>query len=157
MLFIAKPERKPGEKPRLRTVFDLRARNANTRKMTSPLPDIDVIMRRVASKLYRTVLDLKDAYEQVRIALADVWKTAFGTPSGNMFSNVLQQGDCNAPATYQAIMNHIFSQFIGMYTWMILLSTLIHCRSILNIYQKGVRSTREREVLSVRRKVRLPL
>jgi len=83
--------------------------------MTSPLPDIDVIMRRVASKLYRTVLDLKDAYEQVRIALADVWKTAFGTPSGNMFSNVLQQGDCNAPATYQAIMNHIFSQFIGIF------------------------------------------
>ncbi|KIK33352.1 hypothetical protein CY34DRAFT_27054 [Suillus luteus UH-Slu-Lm8-n1] len=44
MLFI----RKPGS-DRLRTVVDLRERNKNTRKLTSPLPDMEGILRR-----YRT-------------------------------------------------------------------------------------------------------
>ncbi|KAJ3511636.1 hypothetical protein NLJ89_g3978 [Agrocybe chaxingu] len=114
IMFIPKPA-KPGETPKLRTVMDLRPRNANTKKMSSPLPDIDGIMRRVASKKYRSVLDLKDAYEQVRIEPSDVWKTAFATPNGNMVSHVIQIGDCNAPATYQALMNHIFSPYIGKF------------------------------------------
>ena len=33
-----------------------------------------------------------------------LWKT----PSGNMISDVLQQGDCNAPATYQATYNESY-------------------------------------------------
>jgi hypothetical protein len=37
-------------------------------------------------------------------------------PDGNMVSHVLQQGDCNAPATYQALMNHLFREYLG--TWM---------------------------------------
>lgn len=114
MMYIPKPS-KNGEPPKLRTVIDLRARNANTKKMASPLPDIDGIMRRVASKKYRTLLDMKDAYEQTRIRPEDVWKTAFATPNGNMVSNVLQIGDINAPATHQSSMNHIFSQYIGRF------------------------------------------
>ncbi|CAA7268279.1 unnamed protein product [Cyclocybe aegerita] len=82
-MFIPKPAQE-GEPTRLRTVIDLRARNANTKKMASPLPDIDGIMCRVASKKYRSVLDLKDAYEQVRVEPQDVWKMAFATPNGNM-------------------------------------------------------------------------
>ena len=34
---------------------------------------------------------------------------------GNMVSLVVQQGDCNAPATYQALMNHIFGEHIGIF------------------------------------------
>jgi hypothetical protein len=30
-----------------------------------------------------------------------------------MVSLVVQMEDCNAPATYQALMNHIFSAYIG--------------------------------------------
>lgn len=114
MMFIPKPG-KPGEELRLRTVKDLRPRNANTHKLISPLPDIDGIMRRVASKPYRSLIDLKDAYEQVRIEPGDVWKTAFNTPNGNMVSHVIQIGDCNAPATFQSLMNHIFSSYIGKF------------------------------------------
>jgi len=32
-----------------------------------------------------------------------------------MVSLVVQIGDCNAPATYQALMNHIFSGYIGRF------------------------------------------
>ena len=114
MMYIAKPG-KDGEPAKLRTVIDLRARNDNMKKMASPLPDIDGIMRRVASKKYRSLLDLKDGYEQVRIEPNDIWKTAFAMPNGKMVSHVLQQGDANAPATYQTLMNYIFSPYIGKF------------------------------------------
>jgi len=32
-----------------------------------------------------------------------------------MVSLVVQQGDCNAPATYQALMNHIFGMYIRIF------------------------------------------
>jgi hypothetical protein len=38
------------------------------------------------------------------------------TSDRNMVSHVLQQGNCNAPATYQALMNHLFGEYLG--TWM---------------------------------------
>ena len=114
MMYIAKPG-KDGEPAKLRTVIDLHARNDNMKKMASPLPDIDGIMRRVASKKYRSLLDLKDGYEQVRIEPDDIWKTAFAMPNGNMVSHVLQQGDANALATYQTLMNYIFSPYIGKF------------------------------------------
>ena len=64
MLLIHKPH-KPKNAPELRTVIDLRERNKNTVKLSSPLPDIDGVLRRVAAKKYRSVLDLTAAYEQI--------------------------------------------------------------------------------------------
>ena len=71
------------------------------------------MLRRTASKPFRMVLDLKNAYEQIRIIPEHVERSAVTTPDGNMVSLVIQQGDCNAPATYQALMNHLFSAYIG--------------------------------------------
>jgi len=110
MLLIQKPKR---DAPELRIVVDLRERNKNTHKMTSPLPDMEGVLRRTAKHKYRTALDLKSAYEQIRIIPEHVSRTTVTTPDGNMVSHVVQQGDCNAPATYQALMNHLFSALIG--------------------------------------------
>ena len=112
MLLIPKPGTNP---PLLRTVVDLHERNRNTRKLTSPLPDMEGMLRRTASKPYRTSLDLKNAYEQIRIVPEHVERFSVTTPDGNMISLVVQQGDCNAPATYQALMNHLFSSYIGRF------------------------------------------
>ncbi len=109
MLLIPKPH-KPSE---LRTVFDLREQNKNTRKLTSPLPDMEGMLRRAAKHKFQTALDLKSAYEQIHIIPEYVSRMAVTTPDGNMVSNVAQQGDCNAPATYQTLMNHLFSAYIG--------------------------------------------
>ena len=38
------------------------------------------------------------------------------TPDRNMVSTVVQIGDCNVPATYQALMNYLFSSYLGR--WM---------------------------------------
>jgi hypothetical protein len=105
---------KPGT-GKLRTVVDLRARNQNTFKQSSPLPDMEGILRRVAGRKYRSIIDGQDAYEQIRIVPEHVSRSAVTTPDGNMVSNVIQIGDCNAPATYQALMNHLFGEYIGRF------------------------------------------
>ncbi len=61
------------------------------------------------------MLDGKDAYEQIRIIPEHVHRTLFTTPDGSMVSHVLQMGDCNGGATYQALMNHVFAEFIGVF------------------------------------------
>ncbi|SJK99843.1 uncharacterized protein ARMOST_03154 [Armillaria ostoyae] len=110
MLLIKKPA-----SVLLRTVVDLCAWNANTKKLASPLPDINSILRHVACAKYFLLMDSSNAYEQVRVEPAHVERTAILTPDGNMLSLVMQQGDCNAPTTFQAIMNLIFLLYIGRF------------------------------------------
>jgi Reverse transcriptase (RNA-dependent DNA polymerase) len=110
MLLIPKPRTSPIQ---LRTVVDLRERNKNMHRLTSPLPDMEGMLRKAASKPFQSTLDLKSAYEQIQIVPEHVERSTVTTPDGNMVSQVVQIGDCSAPATYQALMNHLFSSFIG--------------------------------------------
>ena len=145
MLLIPKPH-KPKNAPELRTVFDLRERNKNTVKLSSPLPDIDEVLRRVAAKKFKLVLDLTAAYEQIRIIPEHVERSAVSTPDGNMVSLVLQMGDCNAPATYQSLMNYVFSPYIGRFLDVYLDDVIIysdtleehvnHCKLAMDILNK---------------------
>ncbi|KAJ3013108.1 hypothetical protein NUW54_g1685 [Trametes sanguinea] len=114
MLMIPKPDRGDGVL-RLRTVVDKREQNANTHKLAAPLPDIDGILRNVVKHKYRSIIDGKDAYEQIRVIPEHVDRTLFTTPDGTMVSLVLQQGDINGPMTYQMVMNHIFAPYIGVF------------------------------------------
>ena len=84
--------------------------------MTSQLPDIEAILRRVASKPYRSLIDGKDTYEQIHVVPEHIARTLFNTLDGTMVSEVMQQGDCNAGVTYQSLMNHLFAPYIGV--WM---------------------------------------
>jgi hypothetical protein len=103
----------PKKNGKIRTVVDARQRNANTHRDVTPLPDQDAIRMDVARAKYRSKIDLSDAYEQVRVVEEDVWKTAFSTIYGTFVSHVMQQGDCNAPATFQRLMTHILRTCIG--------------------------------------------
>ena len=76
---------------------------------------MEAILHRISCKLYWTLIDGKDAYEQIRVEPLHVPCTAMTTPDGNMVSLVLQQGDCNAVATYHTLMNHIFAPYIGVF------------------------------------------
>ena len=98
MLLILKVHKKD-QLLELCTVFDLHECNKNTYKQTSTLPDMDGMLWRVAAKLFHSMLDLKLAYEQIRIVPEHVECSAVTTPDGNMVSLVVQLGDCNAPAT----------------------------------------------------------
>ena len=99
----------------MRTVVDKQQQNANTHKLAAPLPDIEDILRNVVKHKYRSIIDGKDAYEQIRVIPEHVPRTLFTTPDGTMVSLVLQQGDVNGPTTYQTVMNHIFAPYIGVF------------------------------------------
>ncbi|KAJ6577869.1 hypothetical protein B0H19DRAFT_1020353 [Mycena capillaripes] len=83
----------------------LHLRNTNMKKMTSPLPDMEGILRRISQCKYHSLIDGQDAYKQVSVVLEHVGKTAMSTLDGNMVSFVLQQRHCNTLATYQSLMN----------------------------------------------------
>jgi hypothetical protein len=87
--------------------------------MSAPLPSIEAVLYRAAACPYRSLFNQHDAYEQVQIKLEHVSRTVVTTPDGNIESLVLQIGDANRPATFQALMNHIF---------------LAHIRVCLNVY-----------------------
>jgi hypothetical protein len=98
----------PKKNGKLRTVINAQKRNDNTVKDVTPFPDQDLIRLDVARATFRSKIDLSDAYEQVRVEPEDVWKTAFSMVQGIYESLVMQQGDCNAPSTFQRLMNSIF-------------------------------------------------
>ncbi len=85
MLMIPKPARDDGVL-RLRTVVDKRQQNVNTHKLAVPLPDIEGILRNVVKHKYRSIIDRKDVYEQIRVIPEHVPRTLFTTPDGTMVS-----------------------------------------------------------------------
>jgi hypothetical protein len=101
------------DKEKLRTVIDLRKRNNNTVKDLTPFPDQDEIREAVARGKYRSKLDMTSAYEQIQVNLDHVTKTAFQTVFGTFYSNVMHQGDCNTPSTFQRLMMRLFRSHIG--------------------------------------------
>lgn len=58
---------------------------------------------------------MSDAYEQIRIEPGNVDKTTFATVYGTFKSHTMQQGDCNAPATFQRLMTMVFRDYIGIF------------------------------------------
>ncbi len=81
---------------------------------------------------------VSSAYEQVHVEPAHVERTTVSTPDGNMLSLVMQQGDCNAPTMFQAIMNHIFSLYIGRFMD-VYLDDIIVYSNLLEEHLKHVR------------------
>ncbi|KZT51082.1 hypothetical protein CALCODRAFT_411033, partial [Calocera cornea HHB12733] len=51
--------------------------NNNTIKDVTPMPDQDEIRRWVARFPFRSKLDLRNAFEMLRVEPDDVWKTSF--------------------------------------------------------------------------------
>ena len=103
----------PTKSGKLWTVIDCHKRNDNTVKDVIPFLDQDQIRMDITRAKYHSKIDLSNAYEQVRIELEDIWKTAFATIYGTFISQVMQQGDCNAPAMFQCLMTVIFRDHIG--------------------------------------------
>lgn len=58
------------------------------------------------------MLDLRARYHQIRVKSEDVHKTTFRTQEGHYEYLVMLFGLTNAPATFQAAMNHIFRSFL---------------------------------------------
>uniref|UniRef100_A0A8C5MEV2 Gypsy retrotransposon integrase-like protein 1 n=1 Tax=Leptobrachium leishanense TaxID=445787 RepID=A0A8C5MEV2_9ANUR len=98
----------------LRPCIDYRALNKITIKNKYPLPLITEFMDRLRGAQYFTKLDLRDAYNLVRIRGGDEWKTAFRSRYGHFEYLVMPYGLCNAPATFQRFLNDIFRDVLDI-------------------------------------------
>ena len=58
-------------------------------------------------------MDIRWGYNNVPIKPDDRWKAAFITPLRLFEPTVMFFGLCNSPATFQALMNHIFGDLIA--------------------------------------------
>ena len=81
--------------------------NTKTVKDSYPLPNIQSIFDKVGRSAWFTTMDLLNGFWQVKIDPADRHKTAVITPRG-LFEFVLMAfGLCNAPATFQRLMDTV--------------------------------------------------
>ncbi|KAK3510954.1 hypothetical protein QTP70_027807, partial [Hemibagrus guttatus] len=96
----------------LRPCIDYRALNKITVKFRYPLPLIPSVLERLRGATVFTKLDLRSAYNLIRIREGDEWKTAFVTPTGHYEYLVMPYGLVNAPSMFQDFMHAVPREFL---------------------------------------------
>jgi len=109
----------------IRICVDYRALNECTVKDSFPLPRIDDLLDKLRSARCMTHLDLRSAYNQVRMSDDgpqddSIAATAFQGLTPNGASCLLEMlvmgfGLCNAPATFSRLMNHVLEPYINKF------------------------------------------
>ena len=82
-------------------------------KDSFPLPRIDQLVDSIAGHKFLTFMDAFLRYNQIKMAEEDQEKTAFITSQGLYFYKVIPFGLKNAGATYQRLVNKMFSKQIS--------------------------------------------
>ena len=92
-----------------RFCVDYRKVNGVTCKDAYPIPRVDGTLDTLSGSTWFSTIDLKSGYWQVEMAPKDREKTAFCTQEGLFEFNVMPFGLCNAPATFQCLMDCILA------------------------------------------------
>ena len=100
---------------RWRMCVDYRALNKQMVKDCYPLPRIDLLLDRLGQARVFSKLDLAQGYHQIAMANDSVEKTAFCTNLGQWEYFVMPFGLCNAPNTFQRLMNEVFKREINSF------------------------------------------
>ena len=103
----------PVKKPdgSIRLCIDYRAVNKVTRKDAFPLPNLEDALYNLNGMKYFTSMDLVKGYYQVPMSNQAKPYTAFSTSMGHWQFKRMPFGLCNAPATFQRLMNIVLKNF----------------------------------------------
>ncbi|CAI5671513.1 unnamed protein product [Oreochromis niloticus] len=134
-----------------RPCVDYRRLNAVTRKDSYPLPRIDDALDYIAGSSWFSSLDLRSGYWQVELAAEARPKTTFTIGQGLWQFRVMPFGLCNAPATFERLMERVLKDIPRARCVVYLDDLLTHARD----FEQAVANLRE--VLTAIRRAGLKL
>ena len=114
----------------LRLCVDYRGLNEGTLKNRYPLPLLRETLMRLQKAKWFTTLDVRGAYNLIRMAEGEEWKTAFRTRYGLFESLVMPFGLTNAPADFQHFINDVLRPFLDVFCTAYLDDILVYSESL---------------------------
>ncbi len=97
----------------LRPCIDYRGLTNLTVKFRYPLPLVPSALEQLRTAKFFTKLDLRSAYNLIRIRAGDEWKTAFSTITGHCEYRMMAFGLANSQSVFQSFINDVFRDMLN--------------------------------------------
>ena len=121
-----------------RMVIDYRRVNAKTRKDAYPVPLIEDCLNACKDADWMSIIDIKDAYHHIEMALESRGITAFVTADGLFEWTRMPFGLSNAPATFQRYVDQQLREFIGKFCAVFFDDCLVYTKGSLSKHMADV-------------------